>query len=257
MPVDPDLELAASLATGAGELLEGLRRRGSPTGTEGDLASNRYLLARLAAERPHDAVLSEESADNPARLEADRVWIIDPLDGSREFAERASDGRWRDDYAVHVALWTRAVGLAGGAVGQPARSLVYRSEDPPLPSPGTGDGPLRIAVSRTRPPGLVRDLADAVPVEFVAMGSAGVKTMAVVTGDVDAYVHAGGQYEWDSAAPAAVALGVGLHASRIDGSPLIYNAASPWLPDLVVCRRDRAASLLALIRTLEGEKWAS
>lgn len=254
-----DLRLAENLARGAGDILLSIRRRdgAATTGRSGDQHSNRYLLDALARERPDDAVLSEEAADDLSRLTAERVWIIDPLDGTREFAEQNEDGTWRTDFAVHVALWTRSNGLAAGVVGLPARDLVYRSDQPPLDSTiamMADEQPLRVAVSRSRPPQLVNQIARHLPVEFAPMGSAGVKVMAVVSGEADAYIHGGGQYEWDSAAPVAVALGAGLHASRLDGSPLIYNRRDPWLPDLLVCRKQAAPKLLALLTQLEGTR---
>ncbi|WP_431906176.1 3'(2'),5'-bisphosphate nucleotidase CysQ [Micromonospora carbonacea] len=228
----------------------------------GDKVSHDLMSTALARWRPADAVLSEEQADSrrawvddpaagdrPTRLTADRVWIIDPLDGTREFSESG-----RDDWAVHVALWQRSAGpdgaLVAGAVGMPARTgpdgtpLVLGNRVPAAPAV---DGPLRIAVSRSRPPAFVSELVEGIGARAVPMGSAGVKVCAVVTGEVDAYVHAGGQYEWDSAAPVAVALGAGMHASRIDGSPLRYNRDDPRLPDLLVCRPEHAGSLLAAI----------
>ncbi|MEU8021224.1 MULTISPECIES: 3'(2'),5'-bisphosphate nucleotidase CysQ [Micromonospora] len=228
----------------------------------GDKVSHDLMSTALARWRPADAVLSEEQADSrrawaddpsagdrPTRLTADRVWIIDPLDGTREFSESG-----RDDWAVHVALWQRSAGpdgaLVAGAVGMPARTgpdgtpLVLGNRVPAAPAV---DGPLRIAVSRSRPPAFVSELVEGIGAKAVPMGSAGVKVCAVVTGEVDAYVHAGGQYEWDSAAPVAVALGAGMHASRIDGSPLRYNRDDPRLPDLLVCRPEHAGSLLAAI----------
>lgn len=248
-----EAQFAADLARGAGRVLLDLRARagaGEVSGAEGDRVSNEYLLERLAAERPDDAVLSEEARDDPARLDAERVWIIDPLDGTREFAER-TDGAWRTDFAVHVALWQRRVGLVAGAVAEPARELVFTSEPAPV-LPPRSDGPLRLAVSRSRPPELVNRIGQVLPVELVPMGSAGVKAMAVLSGEVDAYVHGGGQYEWDSAAPVAVAAAAGLHTSRLDGSPLVYNNSNPWLPDLLVCREEDASRLLAVLAQIEG-----
>ena len=242
-----DHDLAAALALGAGEVLMRLRTSGSATGEMGDAASQRYLLDQLTTHRPLDAVLSEESVDDARRLDAERVWIIDPLDGSREFGDIN-----RSDFAVHIALWTRRGGLVLGAVGLPARGTVVRSDEsvsPPVPH----DGPLRLAVSRSRPPRSVQDLAIRAGAELIPMGSAGVKAMAVVAGEVDAYVHAGGQYEWDSAAPAAVAAAAGLHTSRVDGSPLRYNQPSPWLPDLVICRPALAEVLLQQLRHIHEE----
>ncbi|MEX0666153.1 MAG: 3'(2'),5'-bisphosphate nucleotidase CysQ [Acidimicrobiia bacterium] len=208
-------------------------------GDAGDLAANRQLLELLHAEHPDDAVLSEESADDLGRLDADRVWIVDPLDGTREFTEAG-----RSDWAVHVALWERGVGVRVGAVALPARQRVLSTAEPPI-VPASTDRPPRVVVSRTRPPTAARKVAAALDGELVAMGSAGAKAMAVVTGEVDAYVHAGGQYEWDSAAPVAVAAAAGLHVSRLDGSQLEYNQRDPWLPDLIVCRLDLAEAIVA------------
>lgn len=249
-----DLDLAEELARGAGQILLALRERdgSAVSGSSGDRESNQYLLDALSRERPGDAVLSEEAADDPRRLAADRVWIIDPLDGTREFAEQSGDGSWRSDFAVHVALWTRSEGLARGVVGLPARDLVYRSDSVPVVSSPVPSEPVRVAVSRSRPPSLVSEIGRELPVQLVPMGSAGVKVMAVVSGEADAYIHAGGQYEWDSAAPVAVAVGAGLHASRLDGSPLLYNQRDPWLPDLLVCHKQAAPTLLAILAKIEG-----
>jgi len=258
----PDGELAVALARGAGEVLRGLRADVDAAGgafvakelkDAGDAASQAWLAAALAHTRPGDAVLSEEAADSTARLAADRVWIVDPLDGTREFAERvADDGAWRDDFAVHVALWCRGVersdGLAAGAVGLPARGTVLSTVAVVEPASDAeavlaGRRPLRLAASRSRPPQFVQDLAARGDVELVPMGSAGVKVVSVVDGSVDAYVHAGGQYEWDSAAPVAVALAAGLDCTRLAGNPLEYNRQDPWLPDLFVCRPALAGRL--------------
>ncbi|MFC7878467.1 3'(2'),5'-bisphosphate nucleotidase CysQ [Isoptericola sp. NPDC057391] len=267
----PDGDLAVALAEGAGEVLRGLRAEVDAAGgtfeprelkDAGDAASQSWLAAALAHARPGDAVLSEEAADSAARLEADRVWIVDPLDGTREFAERAADGAgWRDDFAVHVALWERGVprsdGLAAGAVGLPARGAVLSTVAPDGGSTArpaddaaavlAGRRPLRLAASRSRPPQFVQDLAARDDVELVPMGSAGVKVVSVVDGTVDAYVHAGGQYEWDSAAPVAVALAAGLECTRLDGTPLEYNRQDPWLPDLFVSHPAVAAHLRAAL----------
>lgn len=248
-----DLALAVELAQAAGHRLLELRATwsGDPAALReaGDAHAQEFLGAALARFRPADAVLSEEAykADpgaDGARLLADRVWIVDPLDGTREYGE---DGR--TDWAVHVALWERdgAGGrLAAGAVALPARGTVLGSEAGRA-LPARAPGPLRIAVSRTRPPAVVTAIAAELGAELVPMGSAGVKVTAVVLGEVDAYVHGGGQYEWDSAAPVAVAVAAGAHASRLDGSPLLYNRADPLLPDLVVARPELAAELLAAL----------
>ncbi len=233
-----DASLAARLATEAGELLLGVRRSVEPERRkdEGDRQAHEYLVAALAAVRPGDAVLSEEGKDDPIRLTSDRVWIVDPLDGTREFGEGD-----RTDWAVHVALWEQGR-LVAGAVALPAQGVTFSSETP-LPLPSVGD-PIRLVVSRTRPPELVTALAKALGAELVPMGSAGAKAMSVLQGTSDAYVHAGGQYEWDSAAPVVVATAAGLHTSRLDGSPLVYNQQDVLLPDLVVCQPAIAARLL-------------
>jgi 3'(2'), 5'-bisphosphate nucleotidase len=207
---------------------------------DGDQVSNEVILAALAREHPHDAILSEEAKDDLARLDASRVWIVDPLDGTREFGEPP-----RTDWAVHVALAEQHQVVAA-AVALPAMGLVF-STDPAPPPPPPMPGPPRVVVSRTRPPRLAGAVADALGGELVEMGSAGAKTIAVVRGVVDVYVHDGGQYEWDSAAPSAVAAAAGCHVSRLDGSPLRYNRPNPWLPDLVVCRRDLAERVLAAV----------
>lgn len=276
-----DHELAAALAGEAGRLLLTVRAEtgfadGRALKDAGDLRSHEFLMAELARLRPGDSVLSEEGADtlvDPVRLSADRVWIIDPLDGTREFSEEG-----RTDWAVHVALWERGR-LAAGAVALPAQDRTLHTtatggavvtttpamgqaastaapleaSTTPLPLPPLEPGRIRIAVSRTRPPALLERLAvnlDA-EVELVPLGSAGAKICAVLTGDVDAYVHAGGQYEWDSAAPVAVALATGAHASRIDGAEPVYNQKDPSLPDILVCHRDLGPVLLAAIRAAE------
>lgn len=249
-----DEEIAAQAATLAGRVLLELRHASAAMATvdsealrtAGDRDANRAILDLLANQRPDDSLLSEEAADDPRRLCAERVWIIDPLDGTREFGERDSAGVWRDDFAVHVALWERGKGLTLGVVGLPARGLIYSSDVrtvvPPSPT-----GPLRIAVSRTRPPGFIAALETAGDAKLQPMGSAGVKVMAVVSGEADAYIHAGGQYQWDSAAPVAVARAAGLVATRLDGSPLEYNVPELLLPDLVVCHPDRADEVRALL----------
>jgi 3'(2'), 5'-bisphosphate nucleotidase len=237
-----DLALALQLAWAAGNRLLSLREGlvGSEgVGRLGDQAAQELIAAGLADARPADAVLSEEAADDAIRLTAGRVWIVDPLDGTREYAEG------RADWAVHVALWTRGVGLTVGAVALPARGMVLGSSGTRVPDRATG--PVRIAVSRTRPPAEALKVAEALGAELVPMGSAGAKVAAVVLGEVDLYVHSGGQYQWDSAAPVAVAAAAGLHTSRLDGSPLRYNQADLALPDLLVARTEHAAAALAAI----------
>ena len=242
-----DHELAARLATRAGDLLLDVRAEfadapAADRKAAGDKRSHEFLMAELAAQRPGDSVLSEEAtADqraDPARLSAERVWIVDPLDGTREFSELG-----RDDWAVHVALWS-AGELVAGAVALPAQNTTLST--PEVAAPRPFDGAPRVVVSRTRPPTVALAVRDALAGTLVEMGSAGAKVAAVVRGVADVYVHAGGQYEWDSAAPVAVARAAGLHTSRIDGSPLLYNRADPLLPDLVVCRPALAERVLAV-----------
>ncbi len=240
-----DARAAARIATEAGDALVALRSAighetdGREIGRSGDAVSQDVITRALWDRYPNDAILSEEGTDSGVRLGADRVWIVDPLDGTREY------GEGRSDWAVHVALWERGE-LTAGAVALPAEGLVLDSATVPI----VGDrasGPVRITVSRSRPPTIAEAAREAMRAELVPMGSAGVKVAAVVRGVVDAYVHAGGQYEWDSAAPVAVARAAGLHASRIDGSPLVYNLPDPYVPDLVVCRPEFAESLLSVI----------
>ncbi len=238
-----DHQLAADLATRAGELLLAVREELAEATPEerkaaGDKRSHDFLAEQLAAARPEDVVLSEEGVDNPERLTARRLWIVDPLDGTREFSELG-----RDDWAVHVALWEGGE-LVAGAVALPAQGMTMATPtaSPVPPAPDT----LRVVVSRTRPPAIALSVRDALGGVLVEMGSAGAKVASVVQGRSDVYVHAGGQYEWDSAAPVAVARAAGLHTSRIDGSPLRYNQSDAKLPDLIVCRPEHAAAVLAV-----------
>jgi len=248
----PDLSddhvLAAWLADAAGERLLKVRTEGLE-GRElkdaGDRAAHELLMQLIAEHRPADAVLSEEGpedrADKVDRLSASRVWIVDPLDGTREFSEPP-----RDDWAVHVALWQDGE-LVAGAVAQPALGETFHTGAPPVVPPSTAPRP-RIAVSRSRPPSFVEALAKELDAELVPMGSAGVKVMSVARDLTDAYVHAGGQYEWDSAAPVAVARAAGLFTSRVDGSPLVYNQDDVYLPDLIVCRPELAERIVAFVK---------
>jgi 3'(2'), 5'-bisphosphate nucleotidase len=260
--ISADDRLAHELADQAGQLLLALRAGdGDPVQLrrDGDRQSHEFLVAKLAATRPGDAVLSEEGRDDPVRLSADRVWIVDPLDGTREFGEPG-----RTDWAVHVALWEQGE-LTAGAVALPAQGCVLSTADlqgdgPPVaaqarPAAGisrsaSARGQLRYVVSRTRPPDFARQLADRTGAVLVPLGSAGAKAAAVICGDADAYVHSGGQYEWDSAAPVAVARAAGLHASRIDGAQLRYNQAKPSVPDILICRATLAGTLLETISSV-------
>jgi 3'(2'), 5'-bisphosphate nucleotidase len=238
-----DHEVAAQLATEAGQLLLVIRKELADASeadrkAAGDKRSHDYLMNALARECPDDAVLSEEGIDDPVRLSAQRVWIVDPLDGTREFAEPG-----REDWAVHVALWQSGA-LVAGAVALPAQGVTLATPDPAPPPAHSGEP--RIVVSRTRPPAIALQVRDQLNGTLVAMGSAGAKVAAVIQGVADVYVHAGGQYEWDSAAPVAVARAAGLHTCRLDGSALEYNRADPMLPDLVVCRPEYADAVLAV-----------
>lgn len=238
-----DHELAARLATEAGELLLTVRAEFADADAKerkaaGDKRSHDFLVAALARHRPADAVLSEEGADDPVRLNAERVWIVDPLDGTREFSELG-----RQDWAVHVALWERGE-LAAGAVALPAQGVTLAT--PVVAAPPSAPGAPRVVVSRTRPPAVALAVRDALGGTLVEMGSAGAKVASVVQGISDVYVHAGGQYEWDSAAPVAVARAAGLFTARIDGSPLAYNQSDVSLPDLIVCRPELADAVLAV-----------
>lgn len=266
-PPNDDGAFARWLAEQAGRLLLEVRAElghDDPAALKaaGDKRSHDLLRAELARWRPRDAVLSEEddgarhawsgeASARPSRLAADRVWIVDPLDGTREYSEAG-----RTDWAVHVALWSRQATtphrLVAGAVALPAQQRVIATDRPPAYPPASADGPLRLAASRSRPPAFLTELAEELGAELVPMGSAGAKIAAVASGEVDAYVHAGGQYEWDSAAPVAVVTATGLHASRIDGSTLQYNEADPRLPDLVVCRQELAPRLLAALQRHVG-----
>lgn len=237
-----DHRLAADLATQAGVLLLDVRLEfacsdAAGRKAAGDRRSHEFLLDALTAARPGDAVLSEEGADDPVRLDSERVWIIDPLDGTREFSELD-----RDDWAVHVALW-QSGDLVAGAVALPAQRVTLSTSVAPPRRPAPPPKP-RVVVSRTRPPAIALQVRDLLDGTLVAMGSAGAKVAAVVTGEADVYVHAGGQYEWDSAAPVAVARAAGLHCSRLDGSALRYNRPDPLLPDLVVCLPEYADAVL-------------
>lgn len=245
-----DARLAARLAEQAGKLLLRLQvesgLEGKELGRRGDADANALLLRELAAARPGDAVLSEESTDSGLRLSASRVWIIDPLDGTREYGMPG-----RADWAVHVALWQAGAGVTDAAVAQPALDAVYASDAvqrfADTAAIDATPARRRFLVSASRPPGWAGPVAEALDADVVAMGSAGAKAMAVLRGDAEAYLHSGGQWEWDSAAPVGVVLAAGLHASRIDGGPLEYNHEHPYLPDLLICRRELAAPLLHAI----------
>ncbi len=264
-PAISDSALAGHLATEAGELLLSLRasvgrlaidRR--ELGRYADWRSNALILERLAAERPGDAVLSEEAHDDRSRLTSPRVWIIDPLDGTREFMIG------RNDWAVHVALWEAGAGITAAAVALPAFDQVFATDTVELINiSGTGPSspapelarPL-ILVSPTRPPWFSPFVADQVGADLATMGSAGAKAMAVLCGQAVAYMHAAGQQEWDSAAPVGVLQAAGFHASRIDGSELIYNQPDPFVPDFLMCRPELAEPLLAAIAEAASARWS-
>jgi len=238
---ETDEHLAERLANAAGEILLDLRASGEfvdkALGRVGDARANAMLMDELRAARPDDAILSEEEKDNVARCGVSRAWIGDPLDGTREYSEG------RSDWAVHVALAVDGVPTVG-AVALPGLGLMFTSGSPTPLAPA--NAPLKMLVSRTRPAAEAVYVAEKMGADLVAMGSAGAKAMAVVRGEADIYLHTGGQYEWDNCAPAAVAIAAGLHVSRADGSPLVYNCANPYLPDLLICRKELADEVLRL-----------
>jgi 3'(2'), 5'-bisphosphate nucleotidase len=241
---ESDVRLAERLATGAGEILLALQRSGELHGKElgkaGDRQANAWLMSELRRCRPDDAILSEEETDNEERLSSSRVWIIDPLDGTREY------GEGRTDWAVHVALSINYE-AALGAVALPGLGLTLSSGNPVALAPA--NTPPKMLVSRTRPAQEAVDVAKAIGAELLPMGSAGAKAMAVVRGEADIYLHTGGQYQWDNCGPVAVAAAHGLHCSRIDGSLIVYNEADTSLPDLLICRPEWAECILAMIVT--------
>lgn len=247
-----DIELARHLACGAARILMDLRaagtHEGKTLGAEGDARANAWLMTEIAEHRGLDGVLSEETKDTPARLTRSRVWIIDPLDGTREY------GEGRDDWAVHIGLAVDGV-AALGVVALPGLGLVLDSAAPPilptLPLLPMAERP-RLLVSRTRPAREAVIVSEVLGGELVPLGSAGAKAMAVVRGDAEIYLHSGGQYEWDNCAPVAVAAAAGLHVSRIDGSPLVYNQADTYLPDLLICRREWAERVLDTVAAIEA-----
>ncbi len=238
-----DTALAIAIADEAGALLRSIRgealETGKALGDRGDREANALILARLAAARPDDFILSEEALDDRRRCAATRVWIVDPLDGTREYAGGL------DDWAVHIGLAIDGR-PAVGAVAVPGLARTWSTADP-RPAFGPLPARPRIVVSRTRCPDIARRIGAGLDAELIGMGSAGAKAMAVVDGRADIYLHEGGQYEWDNCAPAAVALAAGLHASRIDGTPLVYNCHNPLLPDLLICRPELAERTLAAI----------
>ena len=237
-----DVELAIHIAERAGQMLLELREAGAldgkALGVEGDRIANAFIMETLRRERPDDAILSEEEVNDTARCSVERVWIVDPLDGTREY------GEGRTDWAVHIALSIGGQAVVG-AVALPGLGVTLDSADPVAAKPRPEV--LRMLVSRTRPATEAVAVAGKLGAELVPMGSAGAKAMAVVRGEADIYLHSGGQYEWDNCAPVAVARAAGLHCSRIDGSPLTYNHANPWLPDLLICPVDLAEEVLRLV----------
>ena len=240
-----DAELAAHLAEVAGKILIQVRESGvlssKALGKAGDATANQFLIHAIAEQRPEDGLLSEEEKDNPERLAKSRVWIVDPVDGTREYGEA------RSDWAVHVALAIDGAPSIG-AVALPGLGVVLRTDQPGTVPPAPEQ--LRMVVSRTRPAREATEVAEKLGAELVPMGSAGAKAMAIVRGEADIYLHSGGQYEWDSCAPVAVALAYGLHCSRIDGSPLVYNQADVYMPDLLICRQQHADIVLAHVADL-------
>ena len=245
MPLaETDTQLASRLAIQTGRLLLEVRERMFSEGAStwdvkdtGDALAQEFLAREFATHRPDDAVLSEEGREDPRRFGADRVWIVDPLDGTREFSEPG-----RIDWAVHIALWT-VDRFAAAAVSLPAIDRVFSTDDPPTMPPFTRERP-RLVTSRSRAPYAAVLVAEGLDCDAVRLGSAGAKAMSVVMGETDIYVHDGGMYQWDSAAPAGVALAAGFHVSRLDGSDIVYNERDPWLPDFIVCRPEFAEPVL-------------
>jgi len=244
---ETDQQLASRVATEAGAMLVELRDELVAEGIhywdlkdEGDVAGHRYIMSALTAARPDDVILSEEAADNRRRLSAKRVWIIDPIDGTTEFAEHP-----RHDWAIHIALW-EAGELTAASVALPTLGVTFDASPAAVVPPSTRAKPL-LVTSRSRNPYCAVMVANALGCDVVRLGSAGAKAMAVVMGEADIYVHDGGMYQWDSAAPSAVAKAAGLHVSRIDGSPLKYNQESLWLPDFLVCRTEFAEPALSAL----------
>jgi len=241
-----DAELAAQLAAVAGRLLIKVRASGllsgKALGSAGDATANQFLCHALREQRPDDGLLSEEEKDDAARLAKSRVWIVDPVDGTREYGEE------RSDWAVHVGLAIDGVASIG-AVALPGLDMILRTDLPVIVPPAPER--LRMVVSRTRPAREATEVAEKLGAELVPMGSAGAKAMAIIRGEADIYLHSGGQYEWDSCAPVAVALAHGLHCSRIDGSPLVYNQSDVYMPDLLICRKEHAARVLAEVAALD------
>lgn len=242
-----DAELAAQLAHHAGQLLLQVRGSGlidgKALGQAGDQTANQFLVHALRHARPDDGLLSEESKDTDERLGKRRVWIVDPVDGTREYGEE------RNDWAVHVALAVDGEAVTG-AVALPGLDLVLRTDAPVTVPPAPEQ--LRLVVSRTRPAAEAVAVADRIGGKLVPMGSAGAKAMAIVRGEADIYLHSGGQYEWDSCAPVAVAKARGLHCSRMDGSPLVYNQRDTYMPDLLICRQEHAQPVFDALAALAG-----
>ena len=242
-----DADLAAHLAEVAGRLLLEVRGAGvfsaKALGKAGDQTANQFLVHAIRDQRPDDGLLSEEEKDNLERLTHSRVWIVDPVDGTREY------GEGRADWAVHVGLAIDGVATIA-AVGLPGLGVVLRTDRPQKLPPAAAIP--RLVVSRTRPAREAVAVAEALGGELVAMGSAGAKAMAIVRGEAEIYLHTGGQYEWDSCAPAAVAMACGLHVSRVDGTPLVYNQADTYMPDLLICRPEWAARVLDLVREMQA-----
>jgi len=244
-----DAALAAHLAETAGRILLAVRDSGifsaKALGKVGDQVANQFLVHALREARPNDGLLSEEMKCDGSRLDSARVWIIDPLDGTREY------GEGRSDWAVHVALAVDGAATIG-AVALPGLGLTFCSGSPPPLA--SANVPPKMLVSRTRPSAQAIAVAEAMGATLVAMGSAGAKAMAVVRGEADIYLHTGGQYEWDNCAPVAVAQAAGLHVSRADGSPLCYNCTNPYLPDLLICRPELAEEVLGQYAALSTPK---
>ncbi len=234
-----DSRLTNQIAEGCGNILKGVRTsgllRGLALGDAGDTLAQEWISRVLAQHRPDDGFLSEEDTDDLSRLDKKRVWIVDPLDGTKEF----STGR--QDWAIHIALVIDGK-PAHAAVGMPDLGVTFKSSEARAVT-----GPLarRFVVSRNRPPQVASYIAEQMGYTTRGIGSAGAKAMQVLLGDFDGYIHAGGQYEWDQAAPVGVALAAGLWCSRLDGSEITFNQEDTYIPDLLICRPEIKDEVLA------------
>lgn len=235
-----DVRLTNLLAQGSGEILKGIRGVGLLRDKElaqaGDELAQNWIARVLAQHRPDDGFYPRRPRIIPRGC---RKTSVDcrPARWHKEFATG------RQDWAVHIALVEDGVPLHA-AVGLPDLGVVFRSSEVRAVS---GPFSRRIVVSRNRPPEIADYVGKHMDLQTVRLGSAGAKAMKVLLGDVDAYIHSGGQYEWDQAAPVGVAQAAGLHVSRLDGSQHQFNRADTYIPDLLICRKELADDMLGHI----------